>query len=303
VNTENFTDIKHLVWIERILPAKFHPYAYLMRLDRPVGIWLLLLPGLWGISFATGGLMHFSGETLRIMMLFTLGAVTMRGAGCVINDLWDRDIDRLVERTQNRPLASGALSAKQGFLFLATLLLIGLIILLRLNITTILLGVISLPLIILYPFMKRITYWPQIFLGLVFNFGVLMGWSAVTGSIGLPAILLYIGAIFWTIAYDTIYAHQDKDDDLIAGVKSTALFFGENSKLYVSGFFLASLIFIAVAIIFSKGVGLSILLLSLPAFHFIWQVGRWDPLDQKSSLKTFKANRDAGVLIWLTLMV
>ena len=302
VNTENFTDIKRLVWIERILPLKLHPYAYLMRIDRPVGIWLLLLPGLWGITLATGSLIHFSSDTLHIIALFTIGAVIMRGAGCVINDLWDRDLDKLVERTRNRPLASGDLSAKQGAMFLATLLLIGLVVLLQFNVTTIILGFTSLPLIALYPLMKRITYWPQIFLGLAFNFGALMGWSAVTGSIGLPAIFLYIGGIFWTIAYDTIYAHQDKEDDLMAGVKSTALFFGDKAKLYVSGFLTGSIVFIALALLLSKGPYISALLLALPASHFIWQIKTWNPLDQSSSLKIFKANRNTGLLIWLALL-
>ncbi len=297
LNTKEHTDIKRLTRLERILPARARPYLYLLRLDRPVGIWLLLLPCLWSITLATGGIKNFTSETFITIILFTLGAIIMRGAGCVINDLWDRDLDKMVERTKNRPLACGALSVKQGVVFLATLLLIGLIILLQFNTATIILGCLSLPLIIAYPLMKRITWWPQTFLGLTFNFGALMGWGAITGTIGTPAILLYIGGICWTIAYDTIYAHQDKEDDAMAGIKSTARLFKDNSQKWVSAFFIMALFFFTVAIIATNGITPTAALVGLPAAHATRQLQKWKPEDNDSSLTTFKSNIIFGLLI------
>ena len=275
-----------------------------MRLDRPVGIWLLLLPSLWGIALALGGAQNIDIRTLYIIVLFALGAIIMRGAGCVINDIWDRDIDKQVERTRTRPIASGEISVKKALMFLATLLLMGLIILLQFNITTVILGIITLPLIISYPLMKRITWWPQLFLGLTFNFGVLMGWSAITGGIGLSPILLYIGAIFWTVGYDTIYAHQDKDDDSLIGVKSTALKFGDNSKLWVAGFYALSFMLISVAILPNEKITIPIIIaLSMLALHFAWQIKSWNPNDQESSLRIFKSNRNTGLIALLACML
>ena len=275
-----------------------------MRLDRPVGIWLLLLPSLWGIVLALGGAHNIDIRTLYIIVLFTLGAVIMRGAGCVINDIWDRDIDKQVERTRTRPIASGEISVKKALMFLATLLLMGLIILLQFNITTVILGIITLPLIISYPLMKRITWWPQLFLGLTFNFGVLMGWSAIAGGIGLSPILLYIGAIFWTVGYDTIYAHQDKDDDGLIGVKSTALKFGDKSKLWVAGFYALSFMLISVAILPNEKITIPLIIaLSMLALHFAWQIKSWNPNDQESSLRIFKSNRNAGLIALLACMI
>jgi len=275
-----------------------------MRLDRPVGIWLLLLPSLWGIVLALGGAHNIDIRTLYIIALFTLGAVIMRGAGCVINDIWDRDIDKQVERTRTRPIASGKISVKKALMFLATLLLMGLIILLQFNITTVILGIITLPLIISYPLMKRITWWPQLFLGLTFNFGVLMGWSAIAGGIGLSPILLYIGAIFWTVGYDTIYAHQDKDDDSLIGVKSTALKFGDKSKLWVAGFYALSFMLISVAILPNEKITIPLIIaLSMLALHFAWQIKSWNPNDQESSLRIFKSNRNAGLIALLACMI
>lgn len=298
------------MWIERILPPALHPYAYLMRLDRPIGIWLLLLPGLWGITLAAGGAVNFTGETMRIMVLFAFGAVIMRGAGCVINDLWDRDLDKMVERTRSRPLASGAVSVKHGAVFLATLLLLGLIILLQFNMATILLGFLSLPFIALYPLMKRITYWPQVFLGLTFNFSLLMGWCAVTGSLGLQPVFLYIGAILWTIGYDTIYAHQDKEDDLMAGIKSTALLFGAKSKDMVRLFYGLGAAFMVFGFFAELGdmsanpflPFLAIILLMVAMVYMIRILQKWQPESQSSSLRTFKANYIFGILIWLAAL-
>ncbi|PCJ97858.1 MAG: 4-hydroxybenzoate octaprenyltransferase [Zetaproteobacteria bacterium] len=300
-NTKAHTDIKILPWIEKHLPAAMRPYAYLMRLDRPIGIWLLLLPSFWGIALANSQSHGLTFSDYRIIILFTLGAIIMRGAGCVINDLWDRDLDKMVERTKDRPLANGTISIKKGVVFLATLLLIGLIILLQFNTITIILGVITLPLIMSYPLMKRFTWWPQAFLGLTFNFGALMGYSALTGQITLSSALLYLGGIFWTLGYDTIYAHQDKEDDLMAGIKSTALKFGENSKKWVGMFYAFSVVSICSAQIITNGASITSSIILIPMFHFAWQIWMWKPSIQASSLTIFKSNQITGLLILFIL--
>lgn len=291
------TDINSKGWLAR-LPASWQPFAVLMRLDRPIGTWLLLLPGLWTIALASGGWLTMNWHDAWLFLLFCVGAVVMRGAGCVINDLWDRDFDRAVERTKQRPLASGAVSPKQALAFLAFLLLIGLGILLQLPFTAILLGILTLPLIISYPLMKRVTWWPQFFLGITFNFGALMGWAAVTGVVSFSALLIYIGGILWTLGYDTIYAHQDKDDDALIGVKSTARKFGAASKRWVAGFYVAAFALMALGFLIG-GVGLSGVLLLAGAAHLIWQVKKWDMNDPASSLKFFKSNRDFGLILLL----
>jgi 4-hydroxybenzoate polyprenyltransferase len=281
-----------------VLPPLLRPYAVLARLDRPIGIWLLLLPGWWAVMLASGGVFHMNVVDWEIFWLFALGALVMRAAGCVVNDLWDSKLDRQVERTKIRPLASGAVSVKQAGIFLGILLFLGLLILLQMNFITILLGFLSLPLIVLYPLMKRWTWWPQAFLGLTFNFGALMGWSAVTGVVELPALLLYVGGIFWTLGYDTIYAHQDKEDDLLAGVRSTALKFGVKSREYVAMFY-------ALAMLFFLGAGWSathsiftVLFLLPAAWHFYHQIKTWNMADPASALLEFKSNRNAGLLIF-----
>ena len=306
MNTDNntsYTDIKSQTWFQRILPEKLWPYAYLMRLDRPIGWWLLLLPGWWSIVMASGGLFGMGVYSWILMVLFLIGAVVMRGAGCVINDLWDRELDKKVERTRARPLASGAVSVKQAVLFLGGLLLTGFIILVFMNPQTIILGIVVLPLIIMYPSMKRITYWPQAFLGITFNFGALMGWCAVAGGIDVAAVLLYIGGMCWTIGYDTIYAHQDKEDDIMAGIKSTALKFGTASKLWVGGFYTLAFLFFAEAYLLVQGINWTAALLVLPAAHLAWQLWRWDMDDQENSLVIFKSNRVFGLLFLAIALV
>lgn len=290
------TDIGTPAWIER-LPPFTRPYALLARLDRPIGIWLLLLPGWWAIVLASGGIWAMTPGAWRIFILFGLGAVIMRAAGCVINDLWDRDIDKKVERTRLRPLASGTVSIKQAFVFLGVLLLAGLAILLQMNFVTVLLGVFSLFLIVAYPLMKRVTWWPQAFLGLTFNLGALMGWSAVTGAVGFPAFLLYAGGVLWTLGYDTVYAHQDMDDDALVGVKSTALKFGADGKKYVAEFLGFAWVLTAVAGILGAPHTLMFLLLLPAAAHAAWQIWRWNPQDKNSSLAIFKSNRDFGLMV------
>ncbi|WP_435640937.1 4-hydroxybenzoate octaprenyltransferase [Micavibrio aeruginosavorus] len=286
------TDIHHQGWIA-YLPGFVRPYALLMRLDRPIGTWLLLLPGWWAIVLAAGGVRAMNPYDWKLIILFAVGAIVMRGAGCVINDLWDRKLDARVERTAARPLASGAVSVPAACVLLGALLSIGLMILLELNITAILLGVLSVAFIVVYPAMKRITWWPQAFLGLTFNFGALMGWAAVTGAVDMAALYLYAAGFFWTLGYDTIYAHQDKEDDARIGIKSTALFLGEKSRIWIAGFYTLTLILLALAI----GSVWGFVTLIPAAMHLAWQVKDWDMNDPASSLKFFRSNRDFGLLV------
>lgn len=302
-STNHYTDIKPYGFVMRKLPENMRPYALLMRLDRPIGWWLLLLPGWWSIALASGGIAGMNIYSWVLMALFLIGAVVMRGAGCVVNDLWDRNIDKLVERTRGRPLASGTVSVKQGFAFLSALLFVGACILFSLSEMAIILGFAVLPLIALYPYMKRITYWPQFFLGITFNFSALMGWAAVHNEISAAPVLLYFGGIFWTIGYDTIYAHQDKEDDVMAGVKSTALKFGAASKRLVFGVYLLAILLLSVAIMSVKMDPTALALLMLPIFHMAWQLRSWQMDDQESSLRIFKSNRYFGLLLLLACLV
>ncbi len=292
----SFTDIQTKNWISH-LPEVIRPFAYLARLDRPIGIWLLLLPGWWAIMLASGGLAGMTVRSWGIFVLFGVGAVVMRAAGCVMNDLWDRKLDMKVERTSARPLASGAVLPRAAFGFLALLLLAGLLILLQMNGLTIILGAASLPLIAIYPLMKRITWWPQAFLGLTFNFGALMGWSAVTGALAWPAALLYLSGIFWTLGYDTIYAHQDREDDALAGIKSTALKFGAHSRRWVIGFYVLALVFLGAAFHMTNNAVYYTHFLMPAAVHMLWQVKAWQPESPQSSLDIFKSNTIYGVLV------
>ena len=273
-----------------------------MRLDRPIGTWLLLLPALWSIMLAIGmtsqtltqTFIQTLAQTLTLIVLFSLGAVVMRGAGCVINDLWDQDLDSQVERTKTRPLASGVISRKQAFVFLAMLLSIRFCILIQLPALTIGLGFVSLGFVVLYPLMKRITWWPQAFLGLTFNFGALMGGSAVTGTLTLSSILLYIGGIFWTLGYDTIYACQDKEDDALVGIKSTARLFGTNTKRWIAGFYvMTTLCFLGAVFVVYPDWRVA---LCLPAFLiFVFQIKAFEIDDPQNCLKQFKQHRNFGL--------
>lgn len=297
MNTKTHSDIKPDKWIEKFCPETFKPYAYLARLDRPIGIWLLLLPALWSIALAAPSL----NAAVKPALLFAIGAIIMRSAGCTVNDLWDRNLDRQVIRTKTRPLASGRISPRHAFFFLIALLLAGALILFQFNMLTILLGCLSLPLIAAYPLMKRITWWPQAFLGLTFNFGALMGWSAMTGQIGSPAVLLYVSGIFWTLAYDTIYAHQDMEDDALAGIKSTALKFGSHSKLWVIAFFMISLICAGLSLLYINLQYVPFLIFA--GAHILWQLRTWDVHSVESALKTFKANKTYGMILLASIIL
>jgi 4-hydroxybenzoate polyprenyltransferase len=287
------SDIRHGDWVERHLPARLQPYARLARLDRPIGTWLLLFPGWWGIALASP---RWPNPVL--LVLFATGAVAMRGAGCTLNDIADRRYDAQVARTRLRPLPSGAVSVPQAILFLLLQLAAGAVILCSFNQLTILLGVAVLGLIGTYPFMKRITYWPQIFLGLNFNWGALIGWTAVSGALSWPAVLLYLGGLCWTIGYDTIYAHQDKEDDVRIGVKSSAIALGARTRPWLYIFYAAALLFWAAAG-FSAGLGLLFFAgLGGSALQLAWQAARVAIDDPADCLAKFCSNRWVG---WLML--
>lgn len=296
-----FTDIPESNSLIARLPEGWRPYARLMRLDRLIGAWLLLLPCWWGVALAGDGF-----PDLWLMVLFAVGAVVMRGAGCVINDIYDRKLDRLVERTRARPLASGEISLPRALLFLCVLLLLGLGILLLFNRVTVIVGALSLMLVFTYPLMKRVTWWPQLFLGFAFNWGVLMGGAAVMGEIGLPHVLAYIAGIFWTLGYDTIYAHQDKRDDALVGIKSTALLFGDRSVRWVALFYALALGFLALAG-WAEGdeLGQQAYLwgLLIAACFAAVQLVLWKPDDQENCLRRFKANRAFGLIVLGAIVV
>lgn len=283
--------------VMRVLPAPVRPYAALARLDRPIGTWLLLFPCWWGIAI-TGLPLADPREALRLAVLFALGAIVMRGAGCTFNDIVDRDFDAQVARTQARPIPSGAVSVHAATAFLVAELLVGLAILLTLNRYAVLLGVASLLLVFTYPFMKRITYWPQAFLGLTFNWGALMGYAAASGTLGPAALALYIGGLFWTLGYDTIYAHQDKEDDALIGVKSLALKLGAATRPWLFLFYGVTILFFALAGIAADLAWPFYALLAVAALQLAWQARTIDLDDPAACLRMFRANRLFG---WLVL--
>jgi 4-hydroxybenzoate polyprenyltransferase len=292
-STVDPTDIHHGDWVDRWLPRWAEPYARLARLDRPIGTWLLLFPGWWGIALAGS-----RWPDPILLLLFALGAVVMRGAGCTLNDIADRDYDGKVARTRLRPLPSGRVTVPQAVAFMLAQLAIGAAILLSLNPACWWLGIGVLALIASYPFMKRITYWPQLFLGLNFNWGALLGWTAVTGALAWPPVLLYLGGVFWTLGYDTIYAHQDKEDDARIGVKSSALALGERTRPWLFVFYVAALVLWAAAGV-AAGLGIAFWVgLLAAALHLVWQAARVDTNDPANCLAKFRSNRVAGWLMF-----
>jgi 4-hydroxybenzoate polyprenyltransferase len=289
-------------WVDTIAPLWLRPYLRLARLDRPIGSWLLLLPCWWSSALAAVAA-HARGPSLWHIALFFVGAFAMRGAGCTWNDIVDRDLDGSVERTASRPIPSGQVSVAQAALFLVLQALVGLAVLIAFNGFTIALGIASLAIVAVYPFMKRITYWPQIVLGLAFSWGALMGWAGAFGRLDLPALLLYAGSISWVIGYDTIYAHQDREDDALIGVKSTALLFGPRTKQMLALFYGLAVILIGAAG-FSAGGGL-FFGLGLFAFaaHLVWQIVRLDIGDPDNCLAVFKSDRNAGLILFAGLLL
>lgn len=287
---------EQLGWLAR-LPRGLQDYGLLARLDRPIGTWLLFIPCLWGLALAGGT------AALIWTPLFAIGAIAMRGAGCTINDMADRDLDRKVTRTALRPLAAGRLGLRQAMAFLALQLGIGALVLLFLPLQAALVALLSMPLVIIYPFMKRVTYWPQVFLGLAFNWGALVGYAVVTGGLALPALLLYLAGIAWTLSYDTIYAHQDKEDDALIGVKSTALKLGDATPAWLLGFLGTTLLLLALAG-WSAGLGLFFFLALLPvAGVMLGQVQGLDLNDPMDCLSRFRANRGLGLLVLVALLL
>ena len=284
-------------WVDTHAPVWARPFLRLARMDRPIGSWLLLLPCLWSAALAAN-IARDNSKLLSTIALFAVGAFVMRGAGCTWNDITDRDLDAKVERTRSRPIPAGQVSVRQALVFLVLQLLIGLLVLLQFNRFTVLTGVASLTVVAIYPFMKRITYWPQIVLGLALAWGALMGFAAILERIDAPALLLYAGAIAWVIGYDTIYAHQDADDDALIGVKSTALLFGERTRAMLTLFYAAAVVLIASAL-WQAGAGVwSYLGLGAFAGHLAQQVVRLRIDDPGLCLRLFRSNRDAGLLLF-----
>jgi 4-hydroxybenzoate polyprenyltransferase len=294
------TDIQAGDWIDRHMPEAIRPYLRLARVDRPIGTWLLLFPGWWSLALAAAPGQLPDGY---VMVLFAIGALVMRGAGCTINDIVDRDFDAKVARTATRPLASGRLSLKQALIFLAMQLGVAFIILLQLEPLAIKLGVLSLLLVVAYPFMKRITWWPQAFLGLTFNWGALMGYAAVTDTLTWPPVLLYAAGFFWTLFYDTIYAHQDKEDDALIGVKSTARYFGDKTRTWLTGFAIATILLLMLMVM-TAGLGwVAKLGVIGVAVHLGWQTVSCNFDDPQDCKTKFYSNRFVGWILLVALII
>ena len=293
-------------WVDTRAPAHWRPWLRLSRIDRPIGTWLLLLPCWWGIGLA---MMATAPRwfDLWIALACMIGAVAMRGAGCTWNDITDREIDGAVDRTRNRPLPSGQVTLRGAYIWLALQLVVGLVVLLTLGRAAIWLGVLSLLPVLVYPFAKRFTWWPQVFLGIAFNWGVMLAYAAHRGGLDLAPIIAWFGGIAWTVFYDTIYAHQDAEDDALIGVKSTARLFGTDTPRWLAVFGAASVLFLTLAVL---ATGPSwpqalIALLGVAGFagHLLWQLGRFDMHDSAGCLRLFRANRDAGLIVALFLAV
>ena len=291
-------------WVDRYAPPDWRPWLRLSRADRPIGTWLLLLPCWWGI-----GLVMIADRPewrdLWIAVACGVGAVLMRGAGCTWNDITDRDIDDKVARTRSRPIPSGQVTVRGALVWLAAQALAGFAILLTLGGAAIGLGVASLALVAIYPFAKRFTWWPQVFLGLAFNWGVLLAWAAHTGNLAPAPVLAYLSGIAWTIFYDTIYAHQDAEDDALIGVKSTARLFGRDTPRWLAGFGTTSVLLLGLAVMAAapQGLGLTLGLLGVVGFaaHLAWQLRQFDMTDSAGCLRLFRSNRDAGLVVALFL--
>jgi 4-hydroxybenzoate polyprenyltransferase len=280
-------------WVDHWAPPGWRPYLRLARFDRPVGAWLLLFPCWWSLALAELS----QGRPYPnpwYVVLFAIGAFLMRGAGCTYNDIVDRDYDAGVARTRNRPIPSGQVSVAAAWAFMVALSLLGFLVLIQFNLFTVLLGIASLALIAVYPFTKRYTYWPQVVLGLTFKWGALMGWAASTGSLELPALLLYAGSVLWTIGYDTIYAHQDKEDDLILGLKSSALKLGPSTQSWLVGFYAGAVVLWAAACFLAGAHLIVAVALALVVAQLLWQVVTLDIDDPANCLVRFRSNCVVG---------
>jgi 4-hydroxybenzoate polyprenyltransferase len=288
-------------WVDRRAPLWSRPYLRLSRLDRPIGSWLLLLPCWWSAALAAGNA-HDVSRLPLVLGLFFVGAFAMRGAGCTWNDITDRDLDAKVERTRSRPIPAGQVSVSQAAVFLVLQALVGLAVLLQFNRFAVAAGIASLIIVAVYPFMKRITYWPQIVLGLAFSWGALMGFAVTLGRIDAAALVLYAGSIAWVIGYDTIYAHQDAEDDALIGIKSTALLFGDRTRPALMLFYGLAVTLIGVALALAGAGWMAWLGLAAFAAHLVWQIKRLEIGDARLCLRVFKSNRDAGLLLFAGLL-
>ena len=288
-------------WVDRFAPRKLRPWLRLMRADRPIGVWLLLWPCWWSVALSSRAIDVF--PPLDLLLLFAIGAFAMRSAGCIYNDILDRDIDAKVARTQARPLASGQISVRAAMVLIVALCLVGLAVLIQFNVFAICLGFASVGIVLIYPLMKRVTFWPQAFLGLAFSWGALMGWAAIFGSLALAPVILYGAAIAWTIGYDTIYAHQDKEDDEVIGLKSTALKFGAHTPRWLSLFYgitWGGLAFSGWII----GAGLWFFIgMVLAGAHLIWQIATLDINDSQNCLDRFRSNHGFGAIVFFALVL
>jgi 4-hydroxybenzoate polyprenyltransferase len=298
--THDGTDLPVGNWVDRFLPGPARPYARLMRLDRPIGTWLLLFPCWWSLALAPG---PADARLLLLFVLFGLGAVIMRGAGCTWNDVTDRDFDAKVARTRTRPIPSGQVSVRQALLFMGAQMLVGFAILISFNGFAVAVGAASLVLVFTYPLMKRVTYWPQFFLGLAFNYGALLGWAAVRGDLDWPALSLYVAGIAWTLGYDTIYAHQDKEDDALIGVKSTALRLGRATRPWLAGFYTATVVLLALTGALRGLNWIFYVALAIGALQLAWQVSTVNLDRPADCLAKFKSNRAFGWLILAGIFV
>ena len=307
---ERVSDAQADSWVYKFSPGWALPYMQIARWDRPIGTWLLLIPCWWGLFLATTFSRQISLYDIWLFLAFGIGAILMRGAGCTWNDLMDHKMDANVARTKSRPLPSGRLSRKNALFWLIIQAILAGLILLTFNPFSILLGILSILPAVIYPFAKRFTWWPQFFLGLAFNWGALLGWSAHMGSLGLPALLLYISGIFWTLFYDTIYSHQDTRDDKLTGIKSTGLLFGRTTKGWLICFLIGTVMFLTGAV----GMGLiadggfskiTVAIISIILFgcHLGWQVKRLDLDSPEVCLILFRANKDAGLIIVAGLLI
>ena len=300
-NADSIPDALPGNWVDRSAPESWRPYLRLARFDRPIGAWLLLFPAWWSQALAETALDH-AYPNLWYLALFWIGAFVMRGAGCTYNDIVDRDYDARVARTAARPIPAGQVTLTQAYLFLGLLCLIGLLVLIQFNVFTIVLGASSLLLIAIYPFMKRVTFWPQLVLGFTFKWGALVGWAAIIGSLSVAPLVLYAGSVLWTIGYDTIYAHQDREDDLLLGLRSTAIRFGDNTMTWVGSFYAGAIVLWLAAGYLAGTHLIFFMAIVLASLQMAWQVTTLDTSDARNCLRRFRSNRDVGLVIFLGLV-